>query len=405
MRLARVISTHVQRNPALDRLVETAGLDVLQLDYVWPHPTPDGPKYAVGLLHQLQTLHKTLFLDPHLHLITDAGAGDPRACVEAVAEYLCEHGDAKLPLTAIRGANVLPCLEELMAEGVELRDIATGMTLQELTQPIVAAQVELGAGPLATAWNEGSRFVVAGCYDLAAPMIATAVSALRWSWDQVDKLAELAVAAHLPETVVEINQNSRLTVRAQASTEIDTYQLRWRLLETADDEGWFRHADVGCQIRKFELQEQSPDAYTITDVNGFAASGDWMLRIAYQDGYAAEALFQYDDTEINDNTAGMLRACLVPAEVEGRTVQFDLLSSKENRGSAIIRVRCQSQEREPCEAFVREIINVAVQSRIPGYELAGTLPSCQPQIASWNCPVPREAIAVSVDTRPAKEWR
>ena len=208
MRLARVVSAYDQRNPALDRLVKTAELDVLQLDYVWPNVLPNicspDSRYASGLLQQMQTLHKTIFLDPKLLLITNAGGGDPRGCVEALAEYLCEHGDAKLPVTAIRGDNVLPCLEELMAAGIELKDIATGTTLHELKQSPLAAQVELGAGPLAIAWDDGARLVVAGCYDLAAPMIATAVSALGWSWDQTNLLA---VASTFSQVCVDLDQN------------------------------------------------------------------------------------------------------------------------------------------------------------------------------------------------------
>ncbi len=410
MRLARIVSAFDQSNPAVDPLVETAGVEVLQLDYVWPQAGAVGPTYAVGLLKQLRTLHKSIYLDPNLHLVTNAGGGDPRGCVEAVAQYLCEHGDAKLPVTAIRGDNVLPCLEELLAEGIELRDIATGTTLQELTQPLVAAQVELGAGPIATAWDEGSRFVVAGCYDLAAPMLATAVCVLGWSWEQVDELAPLAVAAHLPQVLVEFaprsDRRSGLMLRAQAGEELDAYQHRWLLLETADDDGWFRHADVGCQIRKFELQQKAPGTYRIAGVEGFAASGDWLLRIAYQDGFSSEALLECrGDVGTSEKAVGMLREMLIPEEAGQRSVQFDLLSNDEKDVPQLLRVRCQSRERGPCEAFVGDVTQFSLQSNVSGYELTGALPVCQVNISQLCCPVPREAIGVSVDTRAAKEWR
>ncbi len=405
MRLARVISANDQRNPSVDQLVETASLDVLQLDYVWPHTCPTSPRYAVGLLHQLRTLHKTLFLDPKLHLITNAGGGDPRGCVEAVAEYLCEHGDARLPLTAIRGDNVLPCLKEFVAEGIELRDIATGTTLEEMTQPLLAAQVELGAGPLATALAEGSRFVVAGCYDLAAPMIATAVSTLQWTWEQTDELAQLAVAAYLPQAVVDMDPRGGLTIRTQPGTEINAQLLRQRLLETTDDNGYLRHADVRCQVSDFEFQQKMPDAYYVAGIQGLATSGEWLLRISYQDGYYAEALFACRDTEAEKNTASMLRAVLDIGQKEHRCVKIDLLTTNESDAPTLIRVLCQSPKSEPCEAFVREVVNFSVQSRVPGCPLVGSFPSGQPKISQLCCPVPRDAIGVSVDTRPAKEWR
>ncbi len=368
MRLARVVSAHDQRNPALDRLVETAELDVLQLDYVWPNivwPKISSPSlgYAAGLLQQMQTLHKTIFLDPKLHLVTNAGGGDPRGCVEALAEYLCEHGDAKLPITAVRGDNVLPCLEELMAAGIELKDIATGMTLHELKQPPLAAQVELGAGPLAIAWEDGARLVVAGCYDLAAPMIATAVSALGWSGDQTNRLA---IASTFSQVYVDIDQNGGLSIFPQAGVDVEMGPLRQRLLEAEGD--------------------------------SHATSDKWLLRVAYQDGYCAEALLECRDVSTGEKAASELQALIA-------TAQLDLLSPQEGDGPSLLRLRFSSQKEKPCLDFVSEVTRFSLQSKVPGCELTGTRPSCQPKRAEFCCPVPRDAIVVSVDTRPAKEWR
>ncbi len=403
MRLARVVSTYDQRNPTLDRLVETADMDVLQLDYVWPQACAASPIYAPGLLRQLRTLHKTLYLDPNLHLITNAGGGDPRGCVEDIAQFLCEHGDAKLPLTAIRGDNVLPCLEEFQADGIELRDIATGATLDEMTQPLLAAQVELGAGPLSTALAEGSRFVVAGCYDLAAPAIAAAVIAQGWSWDQVDELAQLAVAVRLPQTLIEIDQNSGPTIRSQAGAKLNSQQLRQLLLETAD-EGCLRHADIDCQISEFELQHTSPDAYRIAGINGQTTSEEWLLRLTYQDGYFAEAQFECKDAATGKNATGMLEALLGVEKEKHRTVQIDLLSTNDSDASTLVRVRCHSQGREPCIDFDNEVTQFLMQSKLSDCELTGASPRWQPKLSRLHCHVPRDAIAVSVDTRPAKEW-
>ncbi len=405
MRFARIVSAYDQHNSAVDRLVASVDLDLLQLDYVWPHTIPAGPMYAVGLLHQLRTLHKTLYLNPSLHLITNAGGGDPRGCVEAVAEFLCEHGDAKLPVTAIRGDNVLPCLEELMSTGIELRDVATGITVHELTQPPLFAHVEIGAGPLATAWDEGSRLVVAGCYDLAAPMVATAVSALQWSWDSTDKLAQLALAAHLPQIFVDMDQNNRLAIHPQPAVNLDTEQLRQLLLETAETDGCLRHADVDGKISEFELQKESPDTFGVTGVHGLAASGEWLLRLTYQQGYFAEALFECRDVATEEKAASELQALLAIEKEVHRTVQLDLLSTEKNHAPTLIRLRCQSPDREPCVDFVSEVSSFSLQAGIPGCELTGSPPSWQPKLSQLCCPVPRDAIAVSVDTRPAKEWR
>ncbi len=404
MRLARVVTAYDQRNTSLDRLVETADLDVLQLDYVWPECSA-GSRYAVGFRRQLRSLHKTLYLDPKLHLITNAGGGDPRGCVEDIAQFLCEHGNPRLPVTAVRGANVLPLLEELMAEGVEIKDFATGTALHALTQSVVAAQVELGAGPLTTAWDDGSRLVVVGCYDLAAPMIAAAVSDLGWSWNATKEMAQLAVAAHLPQAIIDIEQNSGVTIRALAGTGLDVRHFRRLLLETADEDSCLRHADVGCHVSECKFEESSPEGFRVASVNGLAPSGEWLLRLTYPDGDFSETFFECRDKETGERAAGMLQALLRPEEEDYRTVQIDLFSSNNSDAQTLIRVCCQSQEREPCMAFVSEVTNFSLQSKVLGCELTGSSPRLEPKFSQIYCPVPREAIAVSVDTRLAVEWK
>jgi len=408
MRLARVITAHDQCNPILSPLVETADLDVLQLDYLWSETCPAGSTYASGLLRQFRTLHKTLYLDPKLHLLTNAGGSDPRGCVEAVAEYLCEHGDAKLPLTAIRGDNVLPRWEELTEElktaGVELRDIATGKSPGEFMQPLLAAQVELGAGPLSAALAEGSRFVVAGCYDLSAPAIATAVIALGWSWEQVDDLAQLAVAAHLPQTLIDIDPVSGLTVQATSGEMLDPQEMLSTILLAASNDGLIRQADVSCQIGPFDLQQKSPGLFCVCGVTGHSTADEWMVRLTYQTGFCAEGLLVCPDAETGKKAADLLHQLLDVENDERRTVKIDRMLLADSAASRLVLVRCQSSEREPCVEFVNALTSFPAQSKLHGCRFHCS-PSWQPEITQLRCPISRDAIAVSVDTRPAKEWR
>jgi len=400
-----MISAFDQPNSAVDTLIGKAEVDVLQLDYRWPNLGPIQKRYAQGLLHQLRTLHKSLYLDPKVHLITNAGGGDPTGCVEAVGQFYCAHGDERVPLTAIRGENVLPQLEELMSAGVKLQDRATGITFHALEQSIVAAQVELGAGPLATAWDEGSRLVVVGSYDLAAPMIAAAVSAFQWPWDPTDVLAQLAVAAHWPQVLIEIGPHAELTIEAPPGTHLDVAQLRQKVLEAADPNGRLRHADIHCQVSALELEESSPGKFCAAGVEGLETSEEWLLQLTYRDGFFSEAQFECLDVAAGENAVDLLQDLLKLDNKKCPAVQIDLLSANENDAHALLRVCCRSQDRARCAKFDSEVANLSLQSVMPNCQLIGSLPRWQSKFSQITCPVPREAIAVSVDTRPAKDWR
>ena len=112
-------------------------------------------------------------------------------------------------VTAIRGANLHSQLEELKAAGVELVDREADVSLFDLQMPILSAQVELGAGPIATALAEDSRVIIAGSYDPAAPLIAAAVANFNWDWDNLDRLASVAVCSRHYGTISEWRSRSR----------------------------------------------------------------------------------------------------------------------------------------------------------------------------------------------------
>ena len=411
MRFARVVSAHDCLDPVVDELVEKSDLDVLQLDYRWPsiHASDERlplSSYAYGFLEQLRTLHKTLYLEPGLHIVTNAGGGDGLGCVEAVAEYLCEHDDANLLMTSIRGDNVLAHLEEIMAESVELRDINTAIPLPELTRPLLAAQIEIGAGPLKAALDEGSRLVVAGCYDEAAPVLAAATSATGLTWDRTDKLAQLAIAARCQQSVVEIDDMANLEMYGHPIIASRTHSPESQVLESTRADGLIHHADVRYQASDCEFYWLNRRVEHPPRIKGQPSTGNWLLRIAYIAEYFAEAYWEFDESENKqaDRTFATLREFL-NCDGSGQPLQLDLMRPKYEEFPSMIRARYRSQDQASCENFVRAVNRYVARTRWSRGPSLGAPPQILCRAAQFCCDVPRDAIAISVDTRPAKEWR
>ncbi len=202
MRLVRLQADSESTPSGLDKLVAQGELDLLELDYARPRlattsagAPPELPEFAGGFSQARCAVAKTLFLEPQLCVATSAGWSSSYHCAESAARVLVEAGCGDLPMSAVRGSNLLPILDDLAASGVHLDNIETGAPWRQLRQPVLAASLRLGAGPLAVAFDEGARVVVAGCYDAAAPTIAAAVRAGGWSWKQLDRLAGAAAAA------------------------------------------------------------------------------------------------------------------------------------------------------------------------------------------------------------------
>jgi len=401
MRFARIVSAHSQSNLLADRLAANADLDVLQLDYRWEATIPSCPLFANGFAQQLRTLNKVLFLDPKLHLITNAGAGDVVGCAEMVGEFLCEHGDAEMLITAIRGDNLRAQIDDLLEGGVALRDSVTGEFVERLEQPLVSAHVELGGGPIATALHEGSRIVIAGCYDATAPLLATASAALGWQWDEYNKLAELAVAVQVPDTVLEPESGQGLTLHGYEQKCLDGKQLARELLANVET----RRADVHCHVEGFELLSQPHQGYRIAGVSGQSAQGRWLLRLNVQSGYLAEGRFTCTDIEAGERAIAQLTQIFRMDDQSARVVELDLMRSCASDEATQLLVTCRSAVLEPCVELVEQLKATSMQLRLYGCKLTGVEPSWQAEVRQLQCYIPREAVAVSVDTRPAKEWR
>ena len=190
MRFAR-LQCDVEGAPlGIEDLVESAELDYLQLDYPRPRWTnvegavaADLPEYAVGFGETLRSIVKPLYLGTQLHVVASAGWADAFSCVEKAAAVLLETGCGNMPLAAVRGSNLLPILEMLERDGVRLDNAETGARWRELKAPVLAADLQLGAGPLALALAEQARVIVAGAFDGMAPLAAAGAHRFGWKWE------------------------------------------------------------------------------------------------------------------------------------------------------------------------------------------------------------------------------
>jgi uncharacterized protein YjbI with pentapeptide repeats len=387
----------------LEQLLATADLTVLQLDYQWPTLCAPDEKsvwqqFAPGLLEQLPTLHQRLYLDPDFHLITNAGGGDSLGCIEALAERLVERDSGQLPLALVRGDQVLARLEEFLAAGHPLKTRTTGKSLRTFTRPLLAAHVELGAGPLKTALDEGARLVVAGCYDQAAPLIAAAASGSTLRWDDYDTLATLALASRYSQTVIGLDENLRAEWGPQAVPQVDS--------QLADKPGPLENR--GCHADVHYALSPSPSG---PQPVGQAPSGNWRLRVTYEKAYTSEAMWKLEpsaDASVPP-LEGELQALGAALQKLG-ALKIERLHSQTGTETAAeyLRVGFQSETRNACEAVCAALKQTAAQAAHradPADPRLVLRPHVQLHTAQLGCELPRDQIPVSVETRPAHQWR
>lgn len=278
MRLSRTNANEQSGLSSTIDLLATGDLDLLQLDF---KHSADG-ELEKWFLEALQNIHKFFFLDPKLRLITNAGGKNVTARVESLGKYLREHGDSQMPITAVRGDNILARLPELLADGLQFVDQASGEPIAAKSHGILSAQVLLGAGPLATALADDSRMIVAGSYDRAAPFLAAGVALGEIAWDEHDALSQLAVAAEvssLTASVTELSAIGGLTLQPRMS---EPLALSEALAELKNARS-LAFSDVSCDFANLDLVPQEHHKWSLDGIVGTAPTGEWQVRFILEE--------------------------------------------------------------------------------------------------------------------------
>ena len=430
MRFARLQCESEGTPVGLNELVTPEQLDFIQLDYSRPRMAPiegravaELSECALGFADATRALIKTLFLDPDLRVVTSAGWSDAYGTVEHAAAVLVEGGCGELPMSAVRGSNLLPILEMLVAEHVDLKNSKTGAPWHELQDPILAADLQLGAGPIATALAEQARIVVAGCFDQASPTTAAAVLQLGWSWDDRDSLAASALAAHAaawcdwqPEGTelpispwlpsrVELDETGRSLVNVTSDADAAARRLQEHLRSSSVSNGSLAHADVRLDSSRVFCRTKGPRQVAVDGAVGARTDGCWKLEVLYQAGYVAEAMIEFAETsnaQTRRHLAGVARAHLQPPDAGGLLI-VEPLQSMRDSGVGWLHVAYQSKSREACKYFADQTVRLATAHR-PLIRLASGPPRLHVHCGVWHARVPRDAVDIAVETRLAKEW-
>ena len=424
------IQADVDTAPAgLDEMAAGGELDLVQLDYVRPRtaavsgPGPvELPEFAGGFVHALRALRKTLYLEPQLCVASSAGWSTSYECVENAARVLVEGGCGELPISAVRGSNLLPILDDLAAAGVVLDNVETGAPWSELPGVAVAADLQLGAGPLATALAEGARVIVAGCYDGASAATAAAMRAHGWAWSDWHSLAGAATAARAAlwspyrgsqwfTAAVGGERRQRVELHASGDSTVEL-TCRCDLGDCQELTKWLQNggarlpqADVTSNSTQLTVSTTGPHQVGVSGARGSKPDGRWRLEVLYQSGFVAEVLLEFlagADGDIRRQLRKAIDAHFADA-AGGLRVRVAPLMASKGEGASWLHVVGRSPTPKVCQHFADQMSSFVAANAALVRSASGrpvVLALCE----VWPAAVPRDAVDIAVDTRSAKEW-
>lgn len=421
-------------------------IDYLMLDYLAEvtmsilqkqrsrDPTAGYAKDFVALMAEtLPTL-----IDRGIRVVANAGGVNSRGCAAAVRAAAGERGIETTGLIGVvTGDDITERLADLVAAGIPLGNMETGVPLEEILPRVQSASAYLGARPIVEALDRGARIVVTGrCMDTALTY-GPLIHEFGWQWGDYDRIAAGIVAGHLNECGAQASGGNSLV---DWETIPDLQTVGYPIVEVDEDGSFFitKHPGTGGRITKAIVTEQlvyelgdparymSPDAIAdftsiqLTDIGadrvrvsgarGGAPSSELKVSIAYSAGYKAigTLVYGWPDAIAKARAAdrilrsrlerlGLIFDEMLTEYVGWNATHGPLAGDAPDIPEVMARWAVRSDDRGAVERFTREIAPLVLSGppTVTGY--GGGRPRVQEIVAYWPALVPRNAVEPFVE--------
>jgi hypothetical protein len=401
--------------------------------------------YVTDFPELVQRLVPILHQKPDLRVVTNAGGLNPLACAVRCGAILERGGLGHGAIGVVTGDDILDRIPTWSKDGVDLTHLETGAPISEVTARLVAANVYLGARPIADALSLGSRLVLTGRVADASLTLGPAAAHFGWRWDDWTRLAGASAAGHLIECgaqatgglwygwdelpdfagvgypIAEIDDDGSCVVTKPEGTggRVSAGVITEQLLYEIDDPGRYRTPDVDVDFSQVSLAEVGMDRVAVKGVDGNPPSNRLKLVAVYRDGWTASGLLAV----VGRHAPAKARAAGALVLERVRRAGFALADSLvECLGAGdvapgvvrpasppfevVLRVTVRDPNRTAVERFCRELapLITAGPPGIAGY--ASGRPEPRPAFGYWPALVPRSTAEdrTRVDVRSAAEW-
>jgi len=265
-------------------------------------------------------------LAENIRIIGNFGAANPRAAALRIQAIAHEQGLRPPRIAVVEGDDLtgVLTLQELAAR-------ETGGALLRDASEVVAANLYLGAQPIAEALDNGADIVVTGRVVDSALALGPLVHAFKWRWDDWDRLAAGTLAGHLLECgsqitggyfadppfknvpglavvgypLAEVDAHGAIVVGKPDGTggRVDRQTVVEQMLYEIHDPAAYLVPDVVLDLTDVTVEEIGSDQVRITGARGKRAPETLKATVCVDAGVLGEAEISY----AGPNAAGRAR--------------------------------------------------------------------------------------------------
>lgn len=358
-------------------------------------------------------------------VVTNAGGLNPAGCAAAVRELAAELG-VDCTVAHVTGDDLIDRLGALRAEGVELRNLDTGETLEEAGLTPVTANAYLGGFGIAAALHAGADVVVTGRVTDAALVVGP--GAWRFGWGPTDHaaLAGAVVAGHVIEcgtqatggnyaffdTVADLTHpgfpiaelaadgSSVITKHPGTSGAVTVGTVTAQLLYEIDAHR-YANPDVTARFDTIRLHQQSPDRVLVHGVAGEPPPPTTKVSVTCLGGFRSSMTFGLTGLDVHAK-AELLQRQLWESVPGGRDAFDDVHvrlgpvppddPATNDDATTTLTVTVRSHDRDVVgRAFTSRAVELALAS-YPGFFATSPPTDAQPYGVFWPTVVPNDAV-------------
>src|SRR2546426_11210685 len=430
------------------RQVEGGPIDYLMLDYLAEVTMSIMQKQKArdpnaGYARDFVPLMKQILpacVDRDIKVVANAGGVNVEGCAAAVREVARELGlSDKLKIGIVTGDDILDRIDDLLARGIELRNMDTDDPLSTVRDRIQSANAYLGAAPIVEALNKGARVVITGRATDTGLTLGPMIHEFGWAGDDWDKLAAGTIAGHIIECgaqcsggncqydwqsipdlanvgfpIAEASADGTFVVTKHERTggRVNVPSIKEQLVYEMGDPHEYITPDCVADFTTIQLADDGPNRVRVFGIKGRPATDSLKVSISYSAGYKAVGtlVYAWPDAYAKAKAAdGILRARLdrlglnfdqILTEFVGANATHGPLAGEPSSKLAEVQLRVgvRGNDRAAIERFTKEIAPLILTGPPAVTGFAGGRPKVEEIVAYWPALIPKNEIVPQVET-------
>ena len=429
------------------RQVEGGPIDYLMLDYLAEVTMSIMQKQKtrdpnVGYARDFVPLMKQILpacVKRNIKVVANAGGVNVEGCANAVRDVAREQGlGGKLKIGIVTGDDILDRIDDLLARGLELRNMDTDEPLAMVRDRIQSANAYLGAAPIVEALNQDAQIVITGRATDTGLTLAPMIHEFGWDLNDWDKLAAGTIAGHIIECgaqcsggncqyewpdipdlanvgfpIAEASPDGTFVITKHERTggRVNVPSIKEQLVYEMGDPHEYITPDCVADFTTIQLADEGQDRVRVFGIKGRPATDSLKVSISYSAGFKAVGTLVYawpDAYEKAKAADKILRVRLdrlglrfdqILTEYVGVNATHGPLAGEPSPDLAEVQLRVgvRGDDRAAIERFTKEIAPLILTGPPAVTGFAGGRPKVEEIVAYWPALIPKGEITVTVE--------